>query len=211
MEDEERRRRETERVRAVYDRAAARVERSDSSWVLEDGRQWLCGNAVGDTLEIGIGRGRNLGLYQPGVRLVGIELSPAMLSIAQRRAGALGVAVDLRLGDAQDLPFDDASFDTVVLCFVLCSIPDPDRAMREVARVLRPSGTLRALEHVRSPNPAVRLCERLLEPLAVRFDADHLLREPVDHATTAGLHVESIDRRRLGVIERLVASKATEE
>jgi ubiquinone/menaquinone biosynthesis C-methylase UbiE len=199
------RQRETERVRAIYDRAAPRYDRSSGSWFLADGREWLCGAAVGDTLEVGVGTGRNLGLYPTGVRLVGIELSPNMLGYARRRASGLPRPVELLLGDAQDLPFEATSFDTVVLSLVLCSVPDPARAVSEVARVLRPGGRLRALEHVRSTHLGVRLVQRLLDPLAVRREGDHLVREPVEVVRAAGLRVDSIDRRRLGLIERLVA------
>jgi SAM-dependent methyltransferase len=141
------------------------------------------------------------------VRLTGIELSPVALRYAVERARMLGVAADLRLGDAQALPFEDGSFDTIVLSVTLCSIPEPGRAMREIARVLRPGGRLRALEHVGSDIHWVRLVQRLLDPLAVRVDADHLLRDPAGLAVGAGLRVESLERRRLGVIERLVARR----
>ena len=78
-------------------------------------------------LEIAVGTGRNLEHYPPGVRLTGIELSDEMLAIARRRATDTGVEVELRTGDAQALEFPDESFDTVVITFALCTIPD-DRA-----------------------------------------------------------------------------------
>ena len=101
------------------------------------GREWVCSRAAGEVLEVAIGTGRNLPFYPPDVTLTGVELSPAMLAIAAQRAAELGHEVDLREGDAEALPFEDASFDTVVCTLSLCTIPDHARAIEEMARVLR--------------------------------------------------------------------------
>jgi SAM-dependent methyltransferase len=79
--------------------------------------------------------------------LTGIELSPRMLEIGRRRAEELGRDVDLRIGDAQALEFEDQSFDTVIIMFGLCTIPDDRAAATEAHRVLRPGGRLVLLEH----------------------------------------------------------------
>jgi ubiquinone/menaquinone biosynthesis C-methylase UbiE len=113
----------------------------------------------------------------------------------------------LRVGDAQALEFPDQSFDTVVCTLSLCTIPDDRTAVAEVRRVLRPSGRFLMLEHVRSPLLLVRLGQRLLEPLAVRFEADHLLREPLEHLRAEGFEVEQLERSKLGIVERVAARK----
>src|SRR5438552_13869403 len=95
---------------ARYDTAMAVAE----MLLFGGGRRWACERARGDTLEIGVGTGRNLPFYPPGVRLTGIDLSPAMLALARRRAHELGLEVELRVGDAQALEFASARFDTVV-------------------------------------------------------------------------------------------------
>jgi ubiquinone/menaquinone biosynthesis C-methylase UbiE len=88
------------------------------------------------------------------VQLTGVDQSPAMLDIARDRAGQLGLAVDLRLGDAQALQFPADCFDTVVCTFSLCAIPDDRKAVAEMARVLRPGGLLLRADHVEaSPWP----------------------------------------------------------
>lgn len=74
--------------------------------------------------------------------------------------------------------------------------------------MLRPGGRLLLLEHVRSPNPAVRAAQRLLDPLTVRFQADHLLREPLDHLEGEGFDVELLERSKWGVVERTTARKS---
>ncbi|CAA9414925.1 MAG: Phosphatidylethanolamine N-methyltransferase [uncultured Rubrobacteraceae bacterium] len=202
--------RSTERVGRHYDRSAGSYDRI-ISWaekaLFGTGREWVCSRARGEVLEVAVGTGRNLPFYPESVRLTGIELSPKMLDIARRRVGELGRDADLRVGDAQNLPFPDASFDTVVATLALCTIPDDRRAVAEAARVLRPGGRLLLLEHVRSPILPVRLLQRVLDPLAVLLDHDHLLREPLRHVEDTGLAVERLERSKLGVVERLAARK----
>ncbi len=201
---------ETERVLRLYEKEAHKYDREMRffEWLLfAGGREWVCSQAEGEVLEIAIGTGRNLPHYRDDVRLTGIELSPAMLEIARTRAGELGRDVDLRIGDAQALEFADESFDTVVCTLSLCTIPDDRAAVAEVRRVLRPGGRFLLLEHVRSPLLPIRVAERLLEPLMLRFEADHLLREPLEHLRAEGFEVERLERSKLGIVERVTARK----
>jgi SAM-dependent methyltransferase len=202
--------RETERVLQLYEKEAHKYDREMNFFdrlLFGGGREWVCGQAQGEVLEIGLGTGRNLGHYRDDVRLTGIELSPAMLEIASARARELGREADLRVGDAQALEFADESFDTVVCTLSLCTIPDDRAAVAETRRVLRPGGCFLLLEHVRSPVLPIRLGQRLLEPLAVRFEADHLLREPLEHLEAEGFEVEQLERSKLGIVERVAARK----
>jgi ubiquinone/menaquinone biosynthesis C-methylase UbiE len=201
---------ETERVLGLYEKEAGKYDREMNFFdrlLFAGGREWVCSQATGDVLEIGIGTGRNLPHYRADVSLIGIELSPAMLEIARARARELGREVDLRVGDAQALEFPDDSFDAVVCTLSLCTIPDDRAAVAEVRRVLRPGGRFLLLEHVRSPVLPVRLGQRLLDPLAVRFEADHLLREPLEHLRAERFEVERFERSKLGIVERVVARK----
>jgi ubiquinone/menaquinone biosynthesis C-methylase UbiE len=193
---------ETERIRRFYDRTAVTSPpRSQAN------TRWVCSRAEGNTLEIGIGRGRTLPYYPAGVRLSGIDLSGVAIEVAAARARELGLEVDLRQGDATALPYPNECFDTVAFCFVLCTVPDDGAAVAEAVRVLRPGGRLLILEHVRSPHLAVRVVERLLEPIGVRLCADYLTREPLDHVLAEGLEIEELERGWLGIIERLAARK----
>jgi ubiquinone/menaquinone biosynthesis C-methylase UbiE len=130
-----------------------------------------------------------------------------MLAIAARRADALERDVELRLGDAQALDLPDARFDTVVSTLALCSIPDERRAVAEVRRVLRPGGRFLLLEHVRSPILPVRVGQRVLDPIFIRFAADHLLREPLDHLAAEGFVVDRLERSKWGIVERVSAHR----
>jgi ubiquinone/menaquinone biosynthesis C-methylase UbiE len=201
---------ETERVRRIYDESARRYDRQIGFFerlLFGGGREWVCSQARGEVLEVAIGTGRNLPFYPKEVRLTGVDLSPAMLEVARARARELGVEADLRVDDAQALPFPDESFDTVVITLSLCTIPDDREAVAEASRVLRPGGRLLLLEHVRSPVAPVQAVQRVLDPLFVRLGADHLLREPLDHLEDAGLEVEQLERSKWGIVERVSARK----
>jgi ubiquinone/menaquinone biosynthesis C-methylase UbiE len=191
---------ETERVRRIQDKEAPRYDRQMG--FLErvffgGGREWACSQVQGEVLEIAIGTGRNLTYYPDNVRLTGVELSPEMLAIARQRAAQLGRDVDMRIGDAQQLEFEDQSFDSLIITFALCTIPDDRVAASEAIRVLRPGGRLALLEHVRSPSTPVRAVQRMLDPLTVRFGADHLVREPLDYLADVGFEIDSKRRRSM--------------
>jgi SAM-dependent methyltransferase len=102
----------------------------------------------------------------------------------------------------------DAHFDTVVATLALCSVPDERQVVAEAWRVLRPGGVFLLLEHVRSPHWPVRMVEHLMNPLAVRFQGDHLVREPLDALRAAGFTVEQLHRSKWGIVERVAARKA---
>lgn len=205
------RREATDFVREHYDRVAGRYDRFirvPERLLFGDGRRWAADRAHGEVLEIAIGTGRNLPHYPADARLTGVDLSPGMLAIARRRADGTKVDVRaLRVADAQHLPFADASFDVVVATLAFCSIPDDTAAMTEAARVLRPGGTLILLEHVGSPVLVVRAVQRLLAPLALRVEGDHLLRDPHRCVEAAGLHIGLLERSKLGIVMRLTARK----
>ncbi|MBJ7602270.1 MAG: class I SAM-dependent methyltransferase [Candidatus Dormibacteraeota bacterium] len=186
-----------------YDNGMAFVERI----LFAGGREWVCAQAEGRVLEIAVGTGRNLPFYPPNVCVIGIEFSPAMLEIGRRRGAELGIEVDLREGDAQALDFHDESFDTVVITLALCSIPDDRKTVVEAWRVLRPGGRLLLLEHVRSPLLAVRWLQRIVDFFTVRFEGDHLLREPLEQLRVAGFVVDRLQRSKLGIVERVAARK----
>ncbi|MGC5014531.1 class I SAM-dependent methyltransferase [Streptosporangium sp. DT93] len=196
-------RRYWDRQAGSYDRRLASVERR----FLAGTRPWLCGQAAGETLEVAVGTGLNLAHYPGDVRLTGVEWSAPMLAVARRRAGDLGLAADLRQGDARALPFGDGRFDTVVCTFALCGIPDERMALAEMARVLRPGGTLLLADHVASSSWPVRVLQALLDAVSVPTAGEHYRRRPIREVRAMGFTVERHERFTLGVIERLAARK----
>ena len=201
---------ELERVASTYDRLADRYDRGSrlvESWFFAERRARLCALAYGNVLELAVGTGLNLPYYPPDVKLTGIELSGNMLALARARAQRLGRIANLKQGNAESLDFADETFNSVVCTLSLCTIPDDRRALAEAFRVLAPGGRLLLLEHVRSPQPVVRFVEHILEPLTVRADGDHLLRDPLDHLPALGFTVEHTERAVLGLLAFVVARR----
>ena len=172
-----------------------------------DSRHWVCSRAGGEVLEVAVGTGLNLPEYPPEVTLTGIDWSEPMLALARERADTLGRTATLRQADAQQLPFDDASFDTVVCTFGLCAIPDHTQAIAEMARVLRPGGRLLLADHIASSSAAVRGVQRIVEVFTVPLGGEHFLRRPSRHLRAAGLQIDHAQRFALGLVERVAAHK----
>ena len=175
--------------------------------LFRDTRAWVCGKATGEVLEVAVGTGLNLPHYPPGVRLTGVDISPAMLERARSRARDLGLQVDLREGDAEHLAFGKCSFDTVVCTFGLCAIPDYRAALAEMVTVLRPGGLLLLADHIPSTSPLVRAGQWLAERVTVPLAGEHFLRRPYLDVQAHGLTVEARERFRLGAVERLAAHR----
>lgn len=137
--------------------------------VVDRQRQKVVPSAEGVVLEVGIGPGHNLGHYDASrvTRLVAIDPSPEMLERADRRVRALGTLrnVELLRCGVEELPLADGEIDTVLLTYTLCSVPVPLEALREMRRVLRPSGRLLFCEHGAAPDPRVRKWQERVTPV----------------------------------------------
>ena len=143
-------------------------------------REKLVPRASGRVVEIGVGTGMNFAYYAGVESVHGIEPDPHMLARARARAEKLRFPIELEQVGAEALPYDDATFDTAVVTWVLCTIPDPHAAVREVVRVLKPGGRMLFVEHVRSRFPVAGALQRKATPLwmkvggGCRLDRDSL-------------------------------------
>jgi ubiquinone/menaquinone biosynthesis C-methylase UbiE len=198
-----RQRRVWEEHASSYDQQIGLFERIQ----LPGGREWLGARARGRVLEVAIGTGLNLAYYPMDVLLTGIELSPAMLAIARQRAADLGRAVELHEGDAEHLPFDDASFDTVVCALALCTIPDPAGAIGEMKRVLVGGGRLLLLDHIGSSWPPIYAVQWLVEQITSRSAGEYFTRRQLPLVRAAGFDIVESERLRAGSVERIHAVK----
>lgn len=199
-----------ERWQRYWDKHAGNYDREMRFWdrhLFGDSRAWACSRASGQVLEVAIGTGLNLAAYPRDVTLTGLDLSEEMLAIARTRAAELGRTVTLRQGNAHALPFEDASFDTVVCTLGLCAIPDVDAAVGQMVRVLRPGGRLLLVDHVASSSRIVRGMQRLAELATIPLGGEHFLRRPLHQVKAAGLDIERVQRFKLGLVERLLARK----
>jgi SAM-dependent methyltransferase len=177
-------------------------------------REELLRDARGRVLEIGCGTGFNLRHYP--LDLTGIVVTDpgrGFLRRAQERAAEDGRTVTAVLAHAEQLPFEDGSFDTVVSTLVLCSVKDQDAALAEVRRVLAPGGSLLFLEHVRSDDPGrARWQDRLDRPWRVVAMGCHPNRATLEHIEAAGFDVEELRTGELPkgapIIRPMIAGRA---
>jgi SAM-dependent methyltransferase len=159
-------------------------------------RKKIVPRAAGRVLELGVGMGLNLALYDPNRVSAVIGVDPA----AELRAVALAAPRDPRLaltvedGDAQALPFEDKSFDTVVCTFTLCSVHTPAAALAEARRVLKPQGRLLFCEHGLAPDGGVAKWQRRIEPIWKRIAGGCHLTRPISGAiAAAGFRIDDLD------------------
>jgi len=178
----------------TYDRQMAKTEKAG----LRAMREHLLAGAHGDVLEIGGGTGNNLPYYGPDVRSLTItEPEPAMLRRLERKTREQRPSATVLRAPAEDLPFNDDSFDVAISSLVLCGVDDQPRALRELRRVLRPGGTLLFFEHIRSDDPAwARTQDRMnwLNRLVVCCDCN---RPTVDSIRQAGFTVTQLEQTAL--------------
>ncbi len=148
---------------------------------VSDQRKRILPTARGRVLEVGIGSGLNLPFYSSDVTSVtGVDPSRALLAMAHRAAPAVPFAVELVERGAEDLPFEDRSFDSVVTTWTLCSIAEARDALGEMRRVLKPGGELIFMEHGLSPDRRVAAWQRRLNPLWQRIAGGCNLDRPID-------------------------------
>jgi ubiquinone/menaquinone biosynthesis C-methylase UbiE len=154
-------------------------------------RRELVRGIRGAVLEVGAGTGLNLGLYDSSIRVVAVEPEPTMARTAAGRGRRAGASTAVLRGVAERLPFREDAFDAVVACYVLCSVADPNRALAELRRVLRPGGEIRVYEHVRSDRPWAARIQDLVTPLWHRCGCNcHPNRDTVAALRDAGFEVE---------------------
>jgi ubiquinone/menaquinone biosynthesis C-methylase UbiE len=174
--------------------------KGDEKWVGRY-RPHIVGEAGGRVLEIGAGTGQSFSHYERAREVVATEPDPFMLGRAQRRLEELGLAnVQLRQCTAEDLPFEDGSFDHVVSALVLCTVQDPVRAISEARRVLKPGGTLRFIEHVRYDDGLRGRVQDIAAPVWRYFGGGcHLNRRTEETITEAGFEILDLTRHKIAI------------
>jgi ubiquinone/menaquinone biosynthesis C-methylase UbiE len=180
---------------AIYDWLMSSTEEEG----LREMRRETLAKAGGRTIDIGAGTGANLGLYPSAVtELVLAEPDPHMLRKLGPKAEEAGVEAKIVEAGAEDLPFEDSSFDTAVFTLVLCTVPDAGRALAEAARVLRPGGRLLFVEHVRSQDSGVaRWQDRLERPWRFIGDGCHCNRDTLASIEAASFSLDEVERSEL--------------
>jgi ubiquinone/menaquinone biosynthesis C-methylase UbiE len=194
----------------TYDRQMARVEKA----TLRALRESLLAAASGDVIEIGGGTGANLPFYRPGAGSLTItEPETAMVRRLERRAREQAPRARVLRAPAEDLPFEDATFDVAVSTMVLCGVSDQPRALRQLRRVLRPGGELLFIEHIRSGDPRLaRHQDRMnwMNQLVMRCDCN---RPTLTSIQRAGFTVTGVEHLTLhkapSFVSPLIVGRAT--
>ncbi|MGE3490938.1 MAG: class I SAM-dependent methyltransferase [Vicinamibacterales bacterium] len=171
------------------------VHSSMSQATLAPYRQRVTAQARGRVLEIGVGSGLNLPLYDAASHVVGLDPSSRLLAMARATAGGLDRSIELIEGVAEAIPLPDHAVDTVVSTWTMCSIPELPRALAEMRRVLAPDGLLVFVEHGRSPEPGVARWQHRLTPLWKRLAGGCHLNRPIEQlVAAAGFRFDRIEK-----------------
>jgi ubiquinone/menaquinone biosynthesis C-methylase UbiE len=194
---------------AAYDRGFKGAEDAG----LRDMRRELLAQARGRVLELGAGTGLNLDHYPESIEgLTLVEPDPHMIKQLREKLEQSGRSAEISVVEApgEDLPFPDASFDTVAVTLVLCTVPDPEASLAEIKRVLAPDGQLLFLEHVRSNHPDLaKWQDRLESPWRFLADGCHCNRDTVAAINAAGFELGDVERGELPKLPPLVRPLVT--
>jgi SAM-dependent methyltransferase len=189
---------------AGYDFLGTRFSRIE-----EPHRRRLVQGVTGEVVEIGSGTGFNFPYYRKASRVVAIEPDEGMRRRSLPRAREAAVPIEVRAGNAHSLELPDDSFDVAIFALVLCTIPDPARAIAEAKRVLRPGGELRFYEHVRGQDPAIaRRQDRFERPWKAFNRGCHPNRDPVPIIEGSGLRMSELERFDLKGAPKIVRPHA---
>jgi ubiquinone/menaquinone biosynthesis C-methylase UbiE len=191
------------RIAFIYDLIEAPLEFLRLAMWREKLRSRIIG---GRALEIGVGTGKNLSYYPPGVKISAIDFSRAMLSRAQKKALQNNLKVEFLEMDAQQLAFPDHFFDTVFATFVFCSVPDPVLGLKELKRICKPDGRLLLLEHMRPGNRVLGFIFDLVNPFVVRMMGANINRMTIDNIKSAGWQIK-IEQKLSSDIVRWIEAK----
>ncbi|PYZ93407.1 SAM-dependent methyltransferase [Salipaludibacillus keqinensis] len=188
----------------IYDKLMAPMEKR----MFRSIRNSLVGQAQGQVLEIGSGTGLNFPYYTSKTdKVTAIEPDITMREQSLKRAQEASLVIDVQEADAERLPFPDDSFDTVIGTLVLCTIPDPDKALAEIRRVCKSDGRILFFEHVRVQQPFLARIQSAVTPLWKRlYDGCHLDRDTLSTIKKAGFSVDHVKEYKRGLFIVIEAS-----
>jgi ubiquinone/menaquinone biosynthesis C-methylase UbiE len=181
-------------ISLLYERFTAPLETAGLSQI----RAELAGDLTGRVLEIGCGTGLNFAHYPASAEVIAVEPFEEYRALAAERAQKASARITVQEGDAQAIPFPDASFDAALATMVYCSVPDELAGLRELRRVLRPHAPVRLFEHVRSPHVLSAAVQDIFNPLWWWLvDGCNINRDTVTVIAAAGLHIEEVRMHKL--------------
>ncbi|MSR86196.1 class I SAM-dependent methyltransferase [Candidatus Woesearchaeota archaeon] len=196
---------ETEKIKKRYNRYSYIYDCTECPCELfsfQKYRKNIISSLGGKVLEVGVGTGKNIPYYNK-VDYTGIDFSKNMLAKAKKKFPK----AKLLYGDAQELEFKDNSFDYVITTFVLCSIPDPVKALKEMKRVVKKEGKIIMLEHVRSKNRLIALWQDIHNPITKFLFGFNINRDTKQNIHKAGLIMTKDQALALGDVLQLFEAR----
>lgn len=162
----------------------------------------------GKILEMGIGTGKNIQYYSKNAKVTGIDISPGMLNKAVEESNRLKRNYPLLLMDAQNLRFKENTFDYVTCTFVLCSVPNPVKTLKEIKRVCKPNGRILMIEHILSKNKFIAFLQHLHNPITKFFFGFNVNRDTIFNIKRAGLQIVAEENLASNDIFKLIICKS---
>lgn len=160
------------------------------------------------TLEVGVGTGKNLTYYKSDIDLIAIDFSSGMLEIARHKYEKTNLKkLTFKEMDVQKLSFNDNTFDTIISTFVFCTVSDPISGLKELRRVLKPSGKVIFLEHMKSNNKFINIHLFLINIFSQRILGTSMLRNTQENIQSVGFTIESVDNKVFDVVRIIIAGK----
>ncbi|MDK2800898.1 MAG: hypothetical protein PWQ70_2517 [Clostridiales bacterium] len=197
----------TETIRKRYDRVAGiydLLEQHMENKGMAEWRKAIVKELSGKVLEVGVGTGKNILYYPEGIEITGIDFSDKMLAKARKRAQELNKNVRLLQMDAQNMKFEDNTFDTVFASCVFCSVPDPIKGLKEIRRVCKNNGKVILLEHVRSEKKVLGILMDLFNPLVVGTYGANINRRTIENVTKAGFSNIEVTDLWLDIVKKII-------
>lgn len=179
----------SEKIRKRYNRASRFYDILESPMEMMSLKEWrinLMKELKGKVLEVGVGTGKNIEYYPDNIDIAAIDFSEKMLEKAREKAQKYNKQVTLLQMDAQDMDFQDNTFDMVFTTCVYCSVPDPIKGLKEMRRVCKPNGKIIMIEHVRSEKKILGLIMDILNPIVVNTYGANINRKTVQNVYNAG-------------------------
>jgi len=160
------------------------------------------------TLEVGVGTGKNLLYYKSEIDLTAIDFSSGMLGIAQHKYGKTKLKkLTFKEMDVQNLSFDNNTFDTIISTFVFCTVPDPISGLKELRRVLKPSGKAIFLEHMKSNSKFINIPLFFMDLFTRIILGTSMLRKTQENIESAGFTIESVNNKAFDIVRIIIARK----
>ena len=198
---------DTEKIKKRYDRISKIYDILESPMELLALKKWrleVMDELEGKVLEIGVGTGKNIPYYPENKDITAIDFSDKMLAKARKKAKKTSKEVKLIHMDAQNMEFDDNTFDTVFTTCVFCSVPDPIKGLKEIKRVCKPEGKIVMIEHVRSNKKVLGPLMDLLNPVTVNTYGANINRRTVENIKKAGFHNVQVKNLAGDIVKKII-------